>query len=100
MEKPEQYYKIPKTLDKGRIFMGFPATESVPPVVALALLAWIGHEMIGLIIAFAVFKGMRILNGKFGQNILLLTFYAYSPRSIIKSFFRRLPASSKRYWRN
>ncbi|MFA0057702.1 type IV conjugative transfer system protein TraL [Vibrio echinoideorum] len=98
MEQPEQYYLIPSSFDNGAVFMGLPREESLPAIIILAIGIMLKHEMIGIALAMACLFVVRYVKGQYGINVFNRSRYYYMSTSKHKASFKRLPASSLRYW--
>ncbi|EDK28828.1 putative conjugative transfer protein TraL [Vibrionales bacterium SWAT-3] len=60
MEDPHQFFSIPKHMNKGRRWLGFPVDELVPALCIFGLSFWLKHEMIGLTLSLAWFGGFAL----------------------------------------
>ena len=99
MESPEQYYLIPRSLDNGELFMGLPRAEVLPALVLSGMGFILHHELIAIGLACVVFFCVRYLRSKYGNNLFARLYFYYFSTQGSRSYFKRLPAASIRYWR-
>lgn len=99
MENPDQYYVVPKSLDKGAILMGFPRVEILPALMIAGTSFMIHHQMIGLSVASVTFFSIKYVRRRYGENVFSRIMYSYLSTNKSNNFFKRLPSSSIKYWR-
>lgn len=98
MEDPHQFFAVPKHMNKGRRLVGFPMDEVLPAFVTFGFAFWLGHEMIGMVIAMAWFGGLRYIKSQYGDHIIAQASYWWGASFMKRVLFTRTPAASKRYW--
>lgn len=98
MEDPHQFFSIPKHMNKGRRWLGFPVDEIAPALTVFGLSFWLHHEMIGLALSLAWFGGLRYIKSQHGDNIIALAIYWWGASFINSTLFKRTPSATRRYW--
>ncbi|GEA23772.1 type IV conjugative transfer system protein TraL [Vibrio harveyi] len=98
MEDPHQFFSIPKHMNKGRRWLGFPVDEIAPALTMFGLSFWLHHEMIGLALSLAWFGGLRYIKSQHGDNIIALAIYWWGASFINSTLFKRTPSATRRYW--
>ncbi|OEE72835.1 type IV conjugative transfer system protein TraL [Vibrio genomosp. F6] len=98
MEDLHLFFSVPKHLNKGKRIVGLPIDEVVPAALIFLIFFIAKHQMIGLIIGGAWFSGLRYIKVQFGDNIITLALYWWGTAAVNHSFFKRTPASRRRYW--
>lgn len=98
MEDPHQFFSIPKHMNKGRRWLGFPVDELIPALCIFGLSFWLKHEMIGLTLSLAWFGGLRYIKAQYGDNIVTLSLYWWGASFVSPTLFKRTPSACCRYW--
>ncbi|EJG1645634.1 type IV conjugative transfer system protein TraL (plasmid) [Vibrio harveyi] len=98
MEDPHQFFSVPKHMNKGRRWLGFPVDEIAPALTMFGLSFWLHHEMIGLALSLAWFGGLRYIKSQHGDNIIALAIYWWGASFINSTLFKRTPSATRRYW--
>ncbi|APP09080.1 MULTISPECIES: type IV conjugative transfer system protein TraL [Vibrio harveyi group] len=98
MEDPHQFFSVPKHMNKGRRWLGFPVDEIAPALTVFGLSFWLHHEMIGLALSLAWFGGLRYIKSQHGDNIIALAIYWWGASFINSTLFKRTPSATRRYW--
>ncbi|MGF1815807.1 type IV conjugative transfer system protein TraL [Vibrio splendidus] len=98
MEDPHQFFSIPKHMNKGRRWLGFPVDELVPALCIFGLSFWLKHEMIGLTLSLAWFGGVRYIKSQYGDSVVTLSLYWWGASFVSPALFKRTPSACRRYW--
>lgn len=98
MDNQQLFFAIPKHLNKGKRFIGFPRDEILPAFI-IFFLGFIGkHYAIGFVLGLAWFQGLRFIKIQYGDNIIALSLYWWSSASFSQNLFKHTPAAERRYW--
>lgn len=98
MEDPTLFFRIPKHLNHGKRIVGLPRDEVLPAFIVFAVFFIAKHQIVGFILAATWFLLLRRIKVQYGHNIIALSIYWWGNPQINRRFFKRTPASERRYW--
>lgn len=99
MEDPKEYYHIIQTLDNDAVIIGFPRVEILPALVIAGAGILLNKAAIGMSVGFVVFIAIKYIRRKYGDNILSRIAFSHFTIKRSRTFFKRIPPYSSRYWR-